>query len=337
MAPARPISPIPIGTTASGAAYSLRLADQPNQFAAITGSTGTGKTTLIRTLATHIHSERIPVLALDFHGDLEISGLRSYRLDSGELGIEPLAHGATAADIIDNLKHAAPGLGHLQLALIRDELTAYLTQTSAPRLTELQRRLQTREGTAQDRQKASGVLAALRVVFDAPVFKAARYLRPEDLLGGGRLVLRGLSTEARRFVATVILSQVFAVLRQAGPTNKSGALRLFIVLDEAAVLKDAPEVETLVREARKFGLGMALASQQIDDHNPVILANCSTFAAFYTPSRQEATDIERRTGIKREQVLALRPRGQAVVRTSDDLQVIELAPALKRAKKAPKE
>lgn len=333
MAPARPISPIPLGTTASGAPYALRLADQPNQFIAVTGSTGTGKTTLLRMLASHIQSERVAVLALDFHGDLDIAGLRTQRLDTGELGIEPLANGASAADIIDNLRHAAPGLGHLQLALIRDELTAYLAQTSAPRLAELQRRLQTREASAQERQKAAGVLAALRALFDAPVFKAPRYLRPQDLLSGGRLVLRGLGTEARRFLATVILSQVFEALRQAGPTHKSGALRLFVVLDEAAVLKDAPEVETLVREARKFGLGLALASQQISDHNPAILANCSTLAAFHTPSRQEATEIERRTGIQREQLSALRPRGQAIVRTADELQVIDLAPH-RRGKKA---
>lgn len=331
---ARPLPPISIGTVADGGQpYSLRLADQPNQFIAITGSSGTGKTTLLRRVAAGVRAARIPVLVLDFHGDLTIPGVASQRIDGG-LGLEPLAAGAGESETLELLRHAAPQLGHLQIELLRRELQALLRSAMRPRLAQLLHRLEALRdrGTSAERQQATGAIAALRAVFDAPAFAAPRSLQPGDLAQGGRLLLSGMGPGAQRLAASLCLSQAFAALRQAGPTKKTGALRLFVVLDEAALLQGAPELQLIVRESRKFGLGLAVASQQIEDHSDIVLNNAATLAVFRPMSRSQATEIHKRTGLAKEPIERLKPRGQCLIRTAEASTTVDITPPKQKAR-----
>ena len=59
-------------------------------------------------------------------------------------------------------------------------------------------------------------------------------------------------------------------------------MRCFVVLDEAHKLAFVPgsPAEKLLREGRKFGLGLILASQQPEDFSSVAFANTATKMVF---------------------------------------------------------
>jgi len=76
-------------------------------------------------------------------------------------------------------------------------------------------------------------------------------------------------------------------------------MRCFVVLDEAHKLAFVPgsPTEKLLREGRKFGLGLILASQQPEDFSRVAFANTATKMVFQvgddksTVSRQLARRV----------------------------------------------
>jgi DNA helicase HerA-like ATPase len=61
-------------------------------------------------------------------------------------------------------------------------------------------------------------------------------------------------------------------------------LRLYCILDEAHHLsfRDAGPVDSLLREARKFGLGLIFASQQPGDFSAAAYANSASKLVFQT-------------------------------------------------------
>lgn len=90
--------------------------------------------------------------------------------------------------------------------------------------------------------------------------------------------LRGLEGRTGKVVTEFLLWDLYNHLLSSGPKQ----LRLFCVLDEAHNLsfeKDSP-VEKLVREGRKFGLGLIIASQQPEDFSVAAYSNTGSKLVF---------------------------------------------------------
>jgi DNA phosphorothioation-dependent restriction protein DptH len=98
------------------------------------------------------------------------------------------------------------------------------------------------------------------------------------------LQLHGLEDKTEKAVAEFLLWDLYAYLRSSGPRD----LSLFCVLDEAHKLSfDANSpVDKLLREARKFGVGLVLASQQPEDFSSVAHSNTATKLIFHTSDRK---------------------------------------------------
>jgi DNA phosphorothioation-dependent restriction protein DptH len=90
--------------------------------------------------------------------------------------------------------------------------------------------------------------------------------------------LKGLEHSLERAVTEFLLWNLIGFIEALGP----GPLRCFVILDEAHKLSFNPgsPVEKLLREGRKFGLGLILASQQPEDFSPVAFANTATKIVF---------------------------------------------------------
>jgi DNA phosphorothioation-dependent restriction protein DptH len=101
-----------------------------------------------------------------------------------------------------------------------------------------------------------------------------------------------------------------------------GPLRCFVVLDEAHKLsfdRGSP-VEKLLREGRKFGLGLVLASQQPEDFSPVAFANTATKIVFQVGDERSTISRQLHRKIKNAhsfgeiyQLITKLPRGCAYV------------------------
>ena len=90
--------------------------------------------------------------------------------------------------------------------------------------------------------------------------------------------LQGLEHSLERAVTEFLLWNLIGFVESVGP----GPVRCFVILDEAHKLAFVPgsPTEKLLREGRKFGLGLILASQQPEDFSRVAFANTATKMVF---------------------------------------------------------
>lgn len=92
------------------------------------------------------------------------------------------------------------------------------------------------------------------------------------------LQLKGLEYSLEQAVTEFLLWNLIGYVESKGPSP----LRCFVVLDEAHRMSfdRGTPVEKLLREGRKFGLGLLLASQQPEDFSPVAFGNTATKVVF---------------------------------------------------------
>jgi len=142
--------------------------------------------------------------------------------------------------------------------------------------------------------------------------------------------LKGLEHSLERAVTEFLLWNLIGYAEALGP----GGLRCFVVLDEAHKLSFAPgsPVERLLREGRKYGLGIILASQQADDFSPVAFSNTATKIVFQVAdeggniSRQLARKVKNNHSFNQiYQVITKLPRGNAYVVTDNHGAVVSIA------------
>jgi DNA phosphorothioation-dependent restriction protein DptH len=90
--------------------------------------------------------------------------------------------------------------------------------------------------------------------------------------------LRGLEGRTQKVVTEFLLWDLYHYVLRRGPH----AVDCFCVLDEAHNLcfQDNTPIDKLIREARKFGLGLILASQQPTDFAQTVLANTASKLVF---------------------------------------------------------
>lgn len=248
-----------------------RPGQESNGFFLVLGASGSGKTETLKAIGSRVAEQAIPVLVLDFHGDVTFPGVNTVLLSSGiqsTIGINPLELDSFDADqvglyeqrvILLEMLQRVVRLGHKQKTLLREVIEeAYLEAgiwddypatwhrpppTLADVLAMLYRRAVETDITADDRNVVKGCISAVSSVFGHPVFMRRNFLTSDSLLRGNlRIDLSKInSEEVRHIVAETLLRKIFRVLRLRGkipdnPADDSERFRLFIVIDEAKIL-----------------------------------------------------------------------------------------------------
>lgn len=99
-----------------------------------------------------------------------------------------------------------------------------------------------------------------------------------------KLDLKGSSEKERILVAERLISEIAEEMRYL-PVDYSE--RKFIVLDEAwKILERSRSVETIIREGRKYGIGIIFASQSIDDSDQKLTSNVASMFLFRQPDEK---------------------------------------------------
>jgi len=127
--------------------------------------------------------------------------------------------------------------------------------------------------------------------------------------------LKGLEHSLSKVVTEFMLWSLLGFAEDRGP-HKMGT---YVVLDEAHRLSfdDGSPVERLLREGRKFGFGVMLASQQPSDFGPIAFANTATKLVFQVDddkgyvSRQVSRKTTTHTQRQIENIITKVPRGVA--------------------------
>jgi hypothetical protein len=272
---------------------------------------------------------------------------------ASRLGLNPMELDTTSAEesglydqraaLRNMIQRAVPAIGHRQSSILREAFDEAYQRAgicdddprtwtnSPPTFRDVQEIL---GDWAEDDQRRSqrstieGCIAAVQELFDHPIFQRAKHISVEEMLTSSvRLDLSKLPDQIR-FVATeTLLRKLFRMLRLRGPIPVQPAddrqrFRLFVVLDEAKILslgggeRDRADniLNELITEARKFGLGMILASQMSEHFSEEVRANAATWLVLRPMDIREAKKNAPNVQVDPEDLIRLAGRGDGYYR-----------------------
>jgi DNA phosphorothioation-dependent restriction protein DptH len=326
-----------------------------NPHVLILGESGFGKTYTIASLTAELAQQNVPSIVFDYGqgfspatlpvgftkaaNPLELHAARD-GVDINPLQIFPSdLHGPVnvAQRVADTFARVYKRMGVQQHAVVRQAVLDVMADAkitvdapkswtlNLPAFEALQTKLQACGSNPRNAQARFAAAAASHIstVFVFNTFRqGGNKLAWSNLLRiENRVViiqLKGLEHSLERAVTEFLLWSLIGFIEALGP----GPLRCFVILDEAHKLSfdlGAP-VEKLLREGRKFGLGLILASQQPEDFSPVAFANTATKIVFQVGDERSSISRQLHRKIKNAhsfgeiyQLITKLPRGSAYV------------------------
>jgi DNA phosphorothioation-dependent restriction protein DptH len=330
---------IPIGTDKSSndILYWSPTPDSgtPNPHLLIVGESGSGKTYATQCICTELVQRSIPTIVFDLGQGFALGTTPAEFQEFGKpieinvgqdgININPLQifpsdiHGPVnvAQRIADTFARVYPTIGIQQHAVLRSAILETFAAAGIdskkktswsnrpPRFGDLKFTLDAMGHDKRNplRKYALAVASHISTVFIFNTFRATGLeLSWNKILSeGGRtyiVQLKGLENLLERVVTELLLWNLIGYIESMGP----GDLRCMILLDEAHRLSFASNspVEKLLREGRKFGIGVVLASQQPEDFSSVAFANTASKLIFNVTDDRGAVarQIARKSGDK---------------------------------------
>lgn len=288
-----------MGSNKDGA-VSWRPLALPNPHLLIVGGSGSGKSQTIKAIA-HDLRKATAIVVLDVHGDLALDGAATHELHfESRYGINPLVlsldpkGGGPVAQkeiVRTRLQRTFAPMGSVQLGVLDDLLhRCYETrsiiqedQTSwrrePPTFADLEALLEEDIAGKKNPERLQALKTKISPVFDCKVF--SKPALPINAKGITRIDMSRLGLDIQFLASDVLLRQLFRAAMLAGEAAE-GELRYLFVIDEAKLLvsrgKDDPLgiINRLATEARKYGVGLLLASQDLEHFSRDILNNVAT-------------------------------------------------------------
>lgn len=288
--------------------------EAPNPHMVVCGASGSGKTYLLTSLMAELTQHGLPALVFDFgqgfsEGELppEISSyVQFHQIDVNHrgVGINPLAlHPSdvrgpvnAAQRVADTFQRVYPSLGIQQHAQIRDAVLDCFAASGirpedpttwsrpTPAFSRLRTALEFRANDPENPGRRAAGLAASHTstlfVFD--VFRQRGVALDWSAYVSGAvpwiIQLAGLEQSVASATTEFLLWNFLGFIETLGP----GRLHSYVVLDEAhrLAIGHASPTERLLREGRKFGVGLLLASQQPQDFGELVFSNTATQVVF---------------------------------------------------------
>ena len=327
-----------------------------NQHLLVVGKSGAGKSETTKALIWELHQRGIPTIIFDYqgeyaHGDFyEAVNPQVFNVMNGlpinpfELPIDPLT-GKKKPPIemvfrlADTLNTVFSGSGEIQLGVLREAIEECYVQQGfvlhdpstwdkePPTLEMLAAVL---DHWASDRGvQVKSLQVRLQPLFKSGIFRTTHAgFSFDQLLQETSVILmtsgiKDLMLAAGRFM----LEKVYAAMLMAGVTK---TLRIMVCIDEAHKLCGDETITSLVKEARKYGLGLLLSSQETRDFHQSIFANTGTLISLALEDA-DATIMARHLGLteKLEQksakdLILNQSNGQALIRSQHFLPYVQV-------------
>ena len=332
------------GATMDAEAISGRPGDMENRNMMVTGSTGTGKTQLVKAMVLQLRRQGAPALILDFKNDyasdetfcemakLERIFVRFTGLPYNPLIPPRLTNPATGKEFIsvsDQVQGLAAtlrstyGLGVQQENRLKEAMrAAYGSMGVAARGDQPVRERQEYPDFSQVGEqleelddKAYGRLDPL---FDLDLFKAEYRSCPFEQLLGRAIVLDFSQLPSDEIKAALARMFIISAHGYYNSNPHSQQARQFFVFDEAHRMKDEPRLERFVRECRAYGVGVIVSSQYPTDFTSEVSAALATKIAHGNgPDADHVKGIAKLFSLKgREAAIAGLLKFQMIVRSS---------------------
>lgn len=288
-----------LGSNKDGAVSWQPLA-LPNPHLLIVGGSGSGKSQALKAVCHELRAATA-VVVLDVHGDLAIDGATTHELHfESRCGINPLVlsldqkGGGPVAQkeiVRTRLQRTFAPMGSVQLGVLDDLLrrcyeARSITQEDhaswrkdPPTFADLEELLNEEITGKKNPERLQALKTKISSVFDCQIF--SKPALPIAATGITRIDMSRLGLDIQFLASDVLLRHLFREAMLAGEAAE-GELRYVFVIDEAKLLvsrgKDDPLgiINRLATEARKYGVGLLLASQDLEHFSRDILNNVAT-------------------------------------------------------------
>lgn len=316
----------------------------PSNFTIITGSTGSGKSSLGRCLIDQWLQVGVPVVSFDLHGDLLVNPQQPV-VKLGKNGTASFRPLLPAREIMNNqglesyreltIDAFFPRqLGGSQVQFYRRMFDAFMAKNGLTEETKDRSEInldsfqvskfctfiqkQVAEAESADQKVADSVLKYLESLIN-PALEGDDFIQIADVIEhGARIDFSGLSERDKKLTVNLVLKLLLAEIMASDSKEIMPLPRVIIYIDEAKVVIDQRDpdnstIASLMAEGRKFGVGAILATQQVSSFGGDICDNASVAIALACNSRAEASRIQRRLGFPKEGVLK-KPMGHGCIR-----------------------
>jgi hypothetical protein len=293
---------------------SISLKSEPNPHMLIVGSSGYGKSYLLKSLICQVSSGGIPVLILDAHNEHEkvVEDMGGKVARASEYGINILDLDGESVQTrihqVSKMLKEVYSLGYVQEIMLRRCLFytyrkagctgRWSDSNTPPSVHDLLNEIRifiSNSRSSSERNSLEHMYGRLSQL-DSDVFSRG-FVSVTDLFNGiTSFSLAALGTgELKSIYIYELLRRIYLKMKSEGESEN---LRLLIAIDEADfVLCDSGEMEStarsLVSEGRKYGVGFIAATHTATKLDPQIIENASTIIAFCSREPSEMSYISR--------------------------------------------
>jgi len=311
---------------------------EQNPHLLISGMSGSGKTETLKVICHELRNQGVPLLIFDFHNDFTAFG--DNLINEKNIKIHPLQVliGQKPKDVVYQvssiLKHTFDSLTPVQEGTIRSAIKKFYKDSGIYDLSELndgsiqllpflEFKECLRDVTADQRTRTS-IDVKLDILFDYEVFSAQKDAINFDSLMNKSTIFQlknAPSDDVKQIVAELMINKLINYSYHQDQTKK---IRLYCILDEAhrMVYAGSP-IDKLMREARKYGIGVILASQRATDFNEVLLANSGAILTLKQNLAKDAKYIAKNKWGDPERLMNAK-QGEGYIRFSSEKRAIEV-------------
>jgi hypothetical protein len=316
---------VELGTDGGGTPVVWNVSTKGSPHAFILGIPGQGKSVTTRRIIRKFAEQALPSLVLDFHGDMAASPPAGAQVIDASAGLQfspfelasldPVSMKKTAWEVAEIISYVC-GLGEIQLRHVYDGLQrAYTAAQGVPTMAQFADAVEESEREARGKNARDRLLPLtdFGLFADNPAGTFVDSWRNGAVMDLSGLGLESVQLAAGAFILRKIYREMFA-------WEQAGVIRLAIVLDEAHRLAKDVTLPKLMKEGRKYGVSVVVASQGMADFHRDVIANAGTKIVFRTnfpDSKATANFLRGRDGQDLSQQIEQLSVGSAYVSTPD--------------------
>jgi hypothetical protein len=311
------------------------------------GGSGSGKTETLKAIMLELKKSKVNSIILDFHNDFKVFADNLVQIDKATLHPLEVQINEKPLDVcykVSKMIASVFSLGDVQEAIIREAIKAFYAKSGIKDIKkanngdiELLPFSFFRDIIFDTPIKNQGVpklLAKISVLFDVDLFMEA-----DGTSLSLNTIIKNLSVielldfptdEVKALVADLLLKKLINFLYIKG---KCEDYWLYIIIDEAhRMMYPGSPVELLLRESRKYGVGIVLASQRPTDFSETILANAGTIIAFQESLDKDAVFLSKQLRIPKVNFQKLKTAGLGyyLFSSKDEAEKIQISPVKDR-------
>ncbi|MBF0147269.1 MAG: type IV secretion system DNA-binding domain-containing protein [Magnetococcales bacterium] len=317
-----------------------------NQHILIVGKSGSGKSETTKAVIWELARRNVPSIIFDFQGEYAsgqffdavqpqvFNVMDGLPVNPFELPQDPLTGKKKSFvemifGLADTLNSVFRGSGDIQLGILREAIEeCYVQQgftrdpatwdNQPPTLDMLEAVL---KHFADERGgQVRNLLVRLQPLFKSGIFHPDAHTFEFDKLFDRTTVLlmtsgiKDLMVAASRFM----LEKIYAAMLTAGVSKQ---VKVMVVVDEAHKLCGDETITSLIKEARKYGLGLILSSQETRDFHPSVFLNTGTLVSLALEDA-DATVMAKQLGLtektdqkRAKEMILNQGSGQALIRS----------------------